>query len=123
MMIERTAKYSEFALQDGYSREDIIEKIGEPIESEDIILRIGEPIESEGAQYMKCDVYLVEGRVFDSGDHWASAAGWGMTLGIHELFFFPMSVWEVISEGISPTEKKLEICGGEGHWQLYELDS
>lgn len=109
MLIERSAKYSEYALEDGHSREDIIEEIGEPIKF------------NFSDKSCHCDIYLVEGRVFDSGDYWASSAGWVMTLGIHELLFFPMSVWSVASEGISPSEKEMEICPNGSRWWLREV--
>ncbi|MEH6345680.1 MAG: hypothetical protein V7785_11380 [Bermanella sp.] len=109
MLIERSAKYSEFALEDGHTREDIIAELGEPIKS------------NSSDKDCHCEVFLVEGRIFDTGDYWASNAGWIMTLGIHELLFFPMSVWEVASEGISPSEKELEICPHGDRWWLREV--
>jgi len=112
LMLERSAKYSEYSLENGHSRDEIISEIGEPIKTN--------VIEND----CSCDVYLVSGRVYDSGDHWAASAGWVMTLGLHELVFFPMTVWEVITEAISPSEKELEICGpygNDGTWHLTEI--
>jgi len=126
--IERTEKYNQFKLEGGYTREDIIEKLGPPEKSvtykrEDDENYILPPnLNSETKEYINnfeqiTDTYLVEGRVFDCGDYWASAAGWGMTLGLHEIIFFPMSLWEVAIEGISPSKKYLDIMYINGSYQ------
>ena len=110
--------YSEFKLEGGYTRNDIIKKLGNPeksiVEEKSVSKEILALIKETSTTQSKpniyiTDTYAVEGRVFDCGDYWASGAGWGMTLGLHELFMFPASVYEVISENISPSKKHLEI--------------
>jgi len=57
----------------------------------------------------RVDTYIVKGRIFNAGDYVGSIMGWEMTLGLHELILFPLECWEVISEAVCPTEKKLQI--------------
>lgn len=96
MMIERTAKYADLALDENCTRALVVKTLGEPesVHSYDI---------------GRTETYSVEGRVFDSGNYWGTVAGWRMTLGLHELILFPWQCWRVVSEAIYPTKRKLEI--------------
>ena len=99
MLIERSAKYSEFSLEGNYTRAQVVAVLGEPESSHT----------EEKPSSSTTDTYTVSGRVFDCGRYWASGAGWVMTLGLHELFMFPAAIWSVVKESVAPSQKVLEI--------------
>jgi len=105
LLIERSAKYSEFALEYGHTREEVNEVLGEPL------------CKTTFAKRPACYVYPVKGRVFDSSDHWAFASGRVTTLGLHEIVTFPIQLLVVASQAIYPTKKYLEVCkAGDRYW-------
>jgi hypothetical protein len=113
-LIERSAPYNEFKLNGPYTRDEVVERLGPPLRSEVVPLP---PHSVQQASTLTVDTYVVTGRAFDCGKYWATAAGWLMTLGLHELVFFPMSSWHAISQWLRPTQRELKIYYSRGTYE------